>query len=100
MAKGGPRAAFLFGRSTSRTSPESRRGDRIWVWDQNGNEWLTFYELLGNVGANWDGRWWHRAAPGGPDYADFSLETGKGYFYRHVVNQWGGTNFVWKPVSP
>ena len=91
-------AAHGSGGTANHFDPENRRGDRIWVWQNN--EWFTFYELMDNVGADWDGKWWHRHNPGGPDYADFSLEPGRGYYYRHVTNIWGGVEFEWAPESP
>ena len=91
-------AALGSGGTANLLDPESKRGDRIWVWADN--EWQTFYELMDNVGPDWDGRWWHRANPGGPDYADFQLEPGRGYYYRHVTNEWGGVPFDWTPEEP
>jgi hypothetical protein len=70
-------------------------GDQIWVWENN--QWKGYYWLMGNLGPKWDGRWWDRVRN---DFADFSLEPGKAFYYRHRVNQWGGTNFLWQGPSP
>ncbi|MCE9613419.1 MAG: hypothetical protein K8T26_04030 [Lentisphaerae bacterium] len=81
--------------SGGRTSDTRRRdecGDQIWVWQDN--EWRGYYWLMAHVGPAWDGRWWDNRSR---DFADFALEPGVGYYYRHRPNRWGGTNFVWSP---
>lgn len=70
-------------------------GDEIWVWKDN--TWKGFYSLLDNIGSEWNGRWWDNNRR---QLADFSLEPGMGYFYRHRTNQWGGSNFEWQPELP
>lgn len=62
-------------------------GDELWVW--SGLRWNQYWLIaIGNT--NYDGRWWDSTLN---QFAEFSLETGKGYFYRHR-----GTNgIVWTP---
>ncbi len=62
-------------------------GDELWAW--SGTRWSQFW-LVGIGDTNYDGRWWDSARN---QFGDFSLEAGKGYFYRHR-----GTNgFAWTP---
>jgi len=86
---------------TRSTGADNEKGDEIWIWLPNGaggaGDWRRGIWLIGNKGQDGDGRWWDTHAA---DYADFSLEPGIGYYYRHRVNQWGGTNFNWRPETP
>jgi hypothetical protein len=86
-------AAAGTGGKTSDPLRPGELGDQIWVWSDNG--WRDFYWLVGHVGTNWDGRWWDDHAH---DFADFRLDPGVGYYYRHTTN-WGGTNFLWRPAN-
>ena len=62
-------------------------GDELWIW--SGTRWAQYW-LVGMGNTNYDGRWWDGAKN---QFGEFSLETGKGYFYRHR-----GTNgFLWTP---
>ena len=83
------------GGTTTDPRVQSEWGDRIWVWENN--EWSRFYWLVDHVGAGWDGRWWDNRTR---DFADFTLEPGVGYYYRHVTNMWGGAEFQWTPEAP
>ena len=83
------------GGSTSDRRRGTELGDHIWTWDQN--EWQGRYWLMAGVGDAWDGRWWddkHR------DFADFTLQPGRGYYYLHRTNRWGGGSFIWQPPPP
>ncbi len=80
------------GGKTSDHRRADENGDQIWVWENN--EWKGYYWLMDHVGAKWDGRWWDNKAA---DFADFALEPGAGYYYRHRANQWGGADFEWTP---
>jgi len=86
----------LVGSSGSTADPAfpERNGDQIWEWKNN--TWKTYYWLIGHLGTNWDGRWWDENAS---TFANFQLEAGRGYYYYHPTNQWGGTNFVWTPQA-
>jgi len=88
-------AASGTGGTTTDPGVKDEWGDRIWVWENN--EWSRFYWLMDHVGADWDGRWWDNRTR---DFADFSLEPGVGYYYRHVTNKWGGSEFQWTPETP
>ena len=62
-------------------------GDELWAW--NGTRWNQYW-LISIGDTNYDGRWWDSTRT---QFGEFSLETGKGYFYRHR-----GTNgFSWTP---
>ena len=64
-------------------------GDELWAW--SGTRWNQYW-LISIGDTNYDGRWWDSAQN---QFAEFSLETGKGYFYRHR-----GTNgFFWTPLE-
>jgi hypothetical protein len=70
-------------------------GDQIWVWEDN--TWKEKYWLVNNYdvsGDAWNNRWWDTKRGA---FANFELEAGKAYYYRHVTNQYGGTNFTWTP---
>jgi len=67
------------------------RGDQIWIWKDN--TWKKCYWLMDHIGTNWDRRWWDSRAG---DFADFALEPGMAYYYRHSTN-WNGTDFEWSP---
>jgi len=70
---------------------KSETGDQIWVWKDN--TWKHFYWLVGGNYPNWSGKWWDSHTG---TFADFELEPGMGYYYRHSSN-FGGTNFTWHP---
>lgn len=80
------------GGKTSDHRKKDESGDQIWVW--RNNEWQGYYWLMDHVGPAWNGRWWDNRTR---DFADFALEPGMGYYYRHRVNRWGGEDFVWQP---
>ncbi|MBN2302335.1 MAG: hypothetical protein JXN60_07470 [Lentisphaerae bacterium] len=84
------------------TRPHADRGDQIWVWENN--TFKNVYWLIGRktdaTAQDYNGRWWNNRTG---TFAEFSLDPGKAYFYRHHVNTNGipsGTNFWWQPVSP
>ena len=83
------------GGTTSDHRRASERGDAIWVWRDN--EWAERYWLMDRVGPKWDGRWWDDRTR---DFADFALEPGRGYYYLHRTNRWGGSAFTWEPPVP
>ena len=87
------------GSSSMPTAPHSARGDQIWVFDWDNQEW-DYYWLIDGVSAALNGKWWDTP---GMTNAFFSLRPGRGYFYRHHVDMGGGvtgTNFNWQPVMP
>jgi hypothetical protein len=61
-------------------------GDELWIW--TGTEWRHFW-LIGIGNANYDGRWWDDSTG---RFADFELQPGSGYYYRHR-----GSGFNWTP---
>jgi len=87
-------AAVGTGGTTADPGRESVWGDQLWVWREN--TWRAFYWLVGNVGTNWNDRWWDNHTR---DFADFSLQIGEAYYYRHSTN-WGGSTFIWTPEVP
>jgi autotransporter-associated beta strand protein len=75
----------------------AKNGDQIWVWQDN--TWKKQYWLMNNYlasGTNWNGKWWDSLTG---TFADFSMRPGQAFYYRHYTNQYGGTNFVWKPEN-
>lgn len=70
-------------------APHELMGDQIWIWSNN--RFTGYYWLKPN------GRWWDNRTA---NYANFSLQSGEAYFYRHHVATNGattGTNFLWQP---
>ncbi len=88
-------AEYGSGGTTKTWSEPENNGDKIWIWEDD--EWKGYYWLMDHVGDKWDGRWWDSSKN---DFADFALEPGRAYYYFHKVNQWGGTNFNWRPPTP
>jgi hypothetical protein len=91
----------LIGRGGTSLNPSfpEKHGDQIWVWEDN--TWKHRYWLIDNdeidaESMKWNHRWWD---PNTGDFADFQLEAGKAYYYKHVTNQWGGVNFTWSPEN-
>ena len=87
-------AAVATGGRTRDEGRPGERGDQIWRWEDN--HWKPYYWLLGNVGAQWDGRWWDSSTR---EFAEFELKPGVGYYFLHFTN-FGGTNFTWTPQMP
>ena len=87
-------AAGATGGKTDDVNRPDERGDHIWVWKNN--TWYQDCWLVGQLGASWDDRWWDT---GTRDFADFDLEIGQGYYYRHPTN-YGAANFNWTPSLP
>ena len=87
-------SAGATGGKTDDPNRPGERGDHIYVWKNN--TWLKDYWLIGQLGASSDDRWWDS---GTRDFADFDLEIGQGYYYRHPTN-YGAANFSWKPTLP
>jgi hypothetical protein len=89
-------AALGVGGITSDESRPTELGDQIWVWEDN--TWKDRYWLMDSDDpthdATYNNRWWDSKRG---RFADFQLEAGKAYFYRHVTNWHGGTNFTWTP---
>ncbi len=84
------------GGTTSDPRQPELGGDQIWVWKDG--EWQGHFWLMDHIGPHRDGRWWDNRRR---QFADFVLEPGIGYYYRHRPNQWGGADFVWHPpVGP
>jgi len=84
-------AAIGVGGRTSDQGRPHETGDQIWVWEDD--TWKHIYWLIGAPDARWNGKWWNSHEG---DFADFKLEPGRGYYYRHSTN-YGGTNFTWHP---
>lgn len=78
----------------------TNRGDQIWYWNDG---WYYIWLIDDGTGGAPDDTWWDpNAGPFGAN-ADFSLEPGKAYYYRHRVATEGaatGTNFNWQPALP
>ena len=63
---------------------------------KSGNTWIYYWLVYSNSAA-WssiNGRWAEGGIGG--SFADFSLEAGEGYFYKHPK----GDNFNWTPTEP
>lgn len=77
----------------------SSLGDQIWLWRDGAWRYIWLIDV-GTHGVDdvsgWDARWWDEYAS---DFANFTLEPGKAYYYYHTTN-FGGTNFWWKPDVP
>jgi len=84
------------GGTTGQDEFPNQQGDEIWIWEDN--TWKYTHWLIGNSGQPLDGRWWNTKQ--GLGLVDFHLEPGEAFYYRHRVNQWGGTNFTWQPENP
>ena len=82
------------GISNGATASALYKGDELWVWGNN--EWYRYYWLMDHISSTRNLRWWDRFVP---DYANFALEPGKAYYYKHVTNLWGGANFSFTPVQ-
>ena len=86
------------GRTIEYDAPHSNKGDRIYLWEDN--TFKDAFWLKDGVTNTHDGRWFSQKTG---QIADFALEAGKAYFYRHHFATNGpvtGTNFVWQPVKP
>ncbi len=78
------------------SATHEQQGDQIWVFEDN--SFGRGYWLMDNIDADHNGRW--AKYNFGRQLADFKLEPGKAYFYRHHVATNGaatGVNFNWKP---
>lgn len=81
------------------TTDASLLGDEIWVWKDN--TWKANYSLLSGYteASGLNKRWWDNNRR---RLADFSLEPGMAYYYRHRLNGFGGGTqvFNWTPQPP
>lgn len=86
-------AAGGSGGTTSDPTRADEGGDQIWAWSNN--EWQGHYWLMDHIRPDRDGFWWDDRTR---EIADFVLQPGVGYYYRHRPNRWGGKDFTWTPI--
>ncbi len=89
-----------YGGSRSTGNDHTKLGDQIWVWDAEAQGWRYYWLVDDGVGPGPDGKWWDSQSR---SLAQFSLDPGAGYYYRHHVTTNGpptGTNFSWQPLLP
>lgn len=88
----------FFSVGTGGTHPEaqSKKGDQIWIWEDNTWQYYWLMDSHYPGGSEYDGKWWNSHSG---TFADFSFEPGSGYYYYHPTN-WAAMNFVWRPEAP
>ena len=74
------------GKTIDYDRPHEDKGDQIWIYENN--SYRDGFWLMNGINADHNGRWWSDRTQ---SFADFQLEAGKAYFYRHHVATTGTT---------
>ena len=84
------------GKTIDYDRPHEDKGDQIWIYENN--SYRDGFWLMNGINADHNGRWWSDRTQ---SFADFQLEAGKAYFYRHHEATNGtttGVDFDWTPT--